>query len=52
VVLRNSNKVKNLIGKDGTLIVSKIAALLLAAYSLAMLRSGIFEAISFWKMTY
>ena len=52
VVLRNSSKVKNLIGKDGTLIVSKIAALLLAAYSLAMLRSGIFETISFWKMTY
>jgi multiple antibiotic resistance protein len=52
VVLRNSSKVKNLIGKDGTLIVSKIAALLLAAYSLAMLRSGIFEAISFWKTTY
>lgn len=49
IVLRNSSKVKSLIGKDGTLIVSKIAALLLAAYSLAMLRSGIFEAISFWK---
>lgn len=49
VVLRNSSKVKNLIGKDGTLIISKIAALLLAAYSLAMLRSGIFEAITFWK---
>lgn len=49
VVLRNSNKVKNLIGKDGTLIISKIAALLLAAYSLAMLRSGVFEAITFWK---
>lgn len=49
VILRNSSKVKNLIGKDGTLIISKIAALLLAAYSLAMLRSGIFEAITFWK---
>lgn len=49
VVLRNSSRVKNLIGKDGTLIISKIAALLLAAYSLAMLRSGVFEAISFWK---
>jgi multiple antibiotic resistance protein len=49
VVLRNSSKVKNLIGKDGTLIISKIAALLLAAYSLAMLRSGVFEAITFWK---
>jgi multiple antibiotic resistance protein len=49
IVLRHSNKVKSLIGKDGTLIISKIAALLLAAYSLAMLRSGVFEAISFWK---
>jgi multiple antibiotic resistance protein len=49
VILRNSSRVKNLIGKDGTLIISKIAALLLAAYSLAMLRSGVFEAISFWK---
>ncbi len=49
IVLRNSSKVKNLIGKDGTLIVSKIAALLLAAYSLAMLRSGIFEAYPFGK---
>ncbi len=49
LVLRNSSNVKNLIGKDGTLIISKIAALLLAAYSLAMLRSGIFEAITFWK---
>lgn len=51
IILRNSSKVKNLIGKDGTLIISKIAALLLAAYSLAMLRSGIFEAITFWKNT-
>ncbi len=49
IVLRNSSWVKNLIGKDGTLIISKIAALLLAAYSLAMLRSGIFEAINFWR---
>lgn len=49
VILRNSSRVKNLIGKDGTLIISKIAALLLAAYSLAMLRSGVFEAITFWK---
>ena len=51
VILRNSGRVKNLIGKDGTLIISKIAALLLAAYSLAMLRAGVFEAISFWKST-
>lgn len=49
VILRNSSRVKNLIGKDGTLIISKIAALLLAAFALAMLRSGVFEAINFWK---
>jgi len=49
VILRNSSKVKNAIGKDGTLIVSKIAALLLAAFALGMLRTGIFEAITFWK---
>lgn len=49
VILRHSSSVKNLIGKDGTVVISKIAALLLAAYSLAMLRSGVFEAINFWK---
>lgn len=49
LILRHSNSVKNLIGRDGTVVISKIAALLLAAYSLAMLRTGIFEAISFWQ---
>lgn len=49
VILRHSSGVKKIIGKDGTVVVSKIAALLLAAYSLAMLRSGIFEAINFWR---
>lgn len=49
LILRHSSSVKNLIGKDGTVVISKIAALLLAAYSLAMLRSGVFEAINFWK---
>lgn len=49
IILRHSSAVKNLIGRDGTVVVSKVAALLLAAYSLAMLRSGIFEAINFWQ---
>lgn len=49
VILRHSSGVKKLIGKDGTVVISKIAALLLAAFSLAMLRSGVFEAINFWK---
>jgi multiple antibiotic resistance protein len=49
-VLRNSNKIKKNIGKDGTMIFSKIASLLLAAYALSMIRTGIFDAIHFWKM--
>lgn len=49
IILRHSSGVKRVIGKDGTVVISKIAALLLAAYSLAMLRSGIFEAINFWR---
>jgi multiple antibiotic resistance protein len=48
-VLRNSVKVKKMIGNDGTLIISKIACLLLAAYALGMIRSGVFEAIKAWK---
>jgi len=48
-VLRNSIKVKKMIGNDGTLIVSKIACLLLAAFALGMIRTGIFEAIKAWK---
>lgn len=49
LILRHSSGVKKLIGKDGTVVISKIAALLLAAFALAMIRSGIFEAINFWK---
>ncbi len=49
VILRKCETVTNLIGKDGTVVISKIAALLLAAISVAMIRSGIFEAIGTWK---
>lgn len=45
VVLRNSDRVTRLIGKDGTVVVSKIAALLLAAIAVAMIRSGIYQAV-------
>ncbi len=45
VVLRNSEGVTRVIGKDGTVVVSKIAALLLAAIAVAMIRTGIFAAI-------
>jgi multiple antibiotic resistance protein len=44
-LLRKSEKITDWIGKDGTVIVSKIAALLLAAISVGMIRSGVFEAI-------
>jgi multiple antibiotic resistance protein len=44
-LLRNSTIVTRLIGKDGSVVVSKIAALLLAAIAVAMIRSGVFDAI-------
>jgi multiple antibiotic resistance protein len=45
IILLKCETVTKLIGKDGTVVISKIAALLLAAISVAMIRSGIFEAI-------
>lgn len=47
-VLRNSGRVTRLMGKDGTVVLSKIAALLLAAIAVAMIRSGILESIGEW----
>lgn len=46
IVLRNSDLITRGIGKDGTVVISKIAALLLAAIAVSMIRSGIFEAIT------
>lgn len=46
VIFKRSQAVTRLIGKDGTVIISKIAALLLAAISVSMIRSGIYSAIS------
>lgn len=44
-VLRHCDRVTKYIGKEGTVVLSKIAALLLAAIAVAMIRSGIFESI-------
>jgi multiple antibiotic resistance protein len=46
VVLTRSDLIEKWIGKDGTVVVSKIAALLLAAIAVAMIRSGVFESIA------
>jgi len=43
--LSRAQKVSDLIGKDGTVIVSKVAALLLCALGIAMIRTGIMEFI-------
>jgi multiple antibiotic resistance protein len=43
--LRHSPGINRVIGKDGTVVISKIAALLLAAYAVSMIRSGVFDAI-------
>jgi multiple antibiotic resistance protein len=45
VVLRQSHRIDRIIGRDGTVVTSKLSALLLAAIAVAMLRTGIFEAI-------
>lgn len=46
VVLVRSDLIQKVIGKDGTVVISKIAALLLAAIAVSMVRSGIIEAIA------
>ena len=49
VLLRKCDVVQRLIGKDGTVVLSKIAALLLAAISVSMIRNGFFEAITIFQ---
>ncbi|MCM2276816.1 MAG: MarC family protein [Oligoflexia bacterium] len=48
-LLRRSESITRLIGKDGTVVISKIAALLLAAIAVSMMRGGIFEALHAFK---
>lgn len=45
-LFRYSNQVTRWIGKDGTVVISKIAALFLAAISVSMIRSGLFGVIA------
>ncbi len=42
-LLRNSEKMVRLLGKDGAVVLSKLAALLLAAIAVSMIRSGLLE---------
>jgi multiple antibiotic resistance protein len=49
-ILRHSEGVTRVIGKDGTVVISKIAALLLSAIAVAMIRSGVFAAIESFRV--
>jgi multiple antibiotic resistance protein len=46
IMLRKCDVVQRKIGRDGTVVLSKIAALLLAAIAVSMVRAGVFEAIT------
>lgn len=50
-ILRHCDRVTRVIGRDGTVILSKIAALLLAAIAVAMIRTGTFESIGEFMRT-
>jgi len=45
IMLRRCALIQRIIGKDGTVVISKIAALLLTAIAVSMIRSGVFDAI-------
>ncbi len=51
IILRHCDRVTKWIGKDGTVVLSKIAALLLAAIAVAMIRSGVFESLGEFLQT-
>jgi multiple antibiotic resistance protein len=51
VILRHCDRVTKWIGKDGTVVISKIAALLLAAIAVAMIRTGTFESVGEFMRT-
>lgn len=44
-LLRNSQGVNRLLGKDGSMVLSKLAALLLAAIAVSMMRGGLVEVL-------
>lgn len=45
ILLENGEKLLQLLGKQGSTVLSKILAILLAAYSIAMIREGILSLI-------
>ncbi len=45
ILLENGGKLLDLLGKQGSTVLSKIFAILLAAYSIAMIREGILSLI-------
>jgi len=49
-ILRHSEKVTRVLGKDGTVVISKIAALLLATIAVSMIRAGVFSAITAFSL--
>ncbi|ADI31661.1 MarC family protein [Staphylothermus hellenicus] len=46
IMLENGGKLLQLLGKQGSTVLSKILAILLAAYSVAMIREGIISIIN------
>jgi multiple antibiotic resistance protein len=49
LLLKRSDRISGLIGKDGMTVVSKLTALLLAAIAVAMIRQGVFESIAAFR---
>jgi len=50
IVLRRSEKITRMIGRDGSVVISKVVALLLTAIAIAMIRSGVFGAIATYSI--
>jgi multiple antibiotic resistance protein len=49
VLLRKAGSIERLIGEDGAVVVSKLAALMLAAIGVAMIRTGVLDSIHAFK---
>ena len=49
IALRRCDLIQKVMGRDGSVVLSKIAALLLAAIAVAMIRSGVVEVVHAFK---
>ena len=47
-LLRKATSITRVIGDDGATVISKLAALMLAAIAVAMIRAGVFDTIHFF----